>query len=756
MDKTLETFDIVKPGADQSEEVLRTHNPCLLALRERAKKITTARRLPVSPRPKTATQQLPGPVQLMPKLLSKQPLSQLRETLQRSPREQPIEKQIEDEKRSIMFPEDPLAYFSKRKDGGGHRFIYLNHAGDRSDWEYNPYQLQKCAFADVQPEYFTMSATGVTCIHPDGDTEYLTLDRWAREASNFESLRKLKVFRLFAFWRPFKIWKKFVMRQRYDDLTDQVMESSFYNNYIFYHTQVDILETTLDPVIQNYLLCFNTQRKYRIDEFESHIKVNTEKLKEEYDKYLAQMVEVLLQLDKDIEDPQRLVVRDNDFPEIKRRNPNLGHLKVLERKKYAESLRREGIVEKEMYEFCNYVRLVDMSILEALAASCLASWRTADANVSSVQASVFVVEVTFTNDGTIKLTPPLDVLLGTVNKALDDSVMMLNDLPRVIMSLQLRTTLRDHFPSLGSLFENGPTFLTCIRSNAEFRRIKEHICEVISVSYKEAEAQSQVFSQFYPIYKTKIAWDSKSYIKPRGGASKPIRLFGPDENGEWQMFDSSKELVVYFAKLRKDIQRFRDEDERLKHFRASTIRGALYIDSKKLRQTLAPIPNFCLTDIQHALKELAKEKIDETTSTLMRCSKKLNMEPGNLQDFIEYCDFIDRCAELTRPISDEIAFVDELYRLLEEFGPAPPHSVEDATNKVHNAYGQFKSDQKSAHETRDLHLDKFVFLLQQLLRQKDRKLKKYHDYVTTYPPSIQQTDVTVLLPVTLHCDIKES
>ena len=51
------------------------------------------------------------------------------------------------------------------------------------------------------------------------------------------------------------------------------------------------------------------------------------------------VADVLIQLDADIQDPERLVVNDTDFAEIKRQNPNLGQLIVLERKKENEEQR---------------------------------------------------------------------------------------------------------------------------------------------------------------------------------------------------------------------------------------------------------------------------------------------------------------------------------------------------------------------------------------------------------------------------------
>ena len=263
IDYELQTFDVVKPAPETGEKMLRVQNPGLLAIKKKATKAKQAQKTAVA-RPKTPL--LPSPAQMMTSLLTHQRLAHLKEP-DETAYIHTFQKHVDEERLAISFNDDLLAYFSKRKDGRGHRFIYLIYKGDRNDPNFNPYELVKVPFAEITPDYFTMSANGVTHIHPDGNTENFSLDRWAKESSNFITLKKYKFFKFYFIWKPFRIWKKFVMRQRYDQFTDKVMKNSMINNYIFYQTAMDFVKETPGPIIKKHLLIFQTQKKYTLDEY---------------------------------------------------------------------------------------------------------------------------------------------------------------------------------------------------------------------------------------------------------------------------------------------------------------------------------------------------------------------------------------------------------------------------------------------------------------------------------------------------------
>jgi hypothetical protein len=55
------------------------------------------------------------------------------------------------ERLSLAFDEDPVSYFSKRKDGRGHIFIDLIDADDRKDVNFSPYNVIKVGVSLGQP-----------------------------------------------------------------------------------------------------------------------------------------------------------------------------------------------------------------------------------------------------------------------------------------------------------------------------------------------------------------------------------------------------------------------------------------------------------------------------------------------------------------------------------------------------------------------------------------------------------------------------
>jgi hypothetical protein len=474
-----EAFDLVLPGGAEGERLLSARNPGLLALRNKAE----------SARAKTATgsgrKRKRDPEIVSPGFVST--LSKRRpprESSRKAPNAIPGETNAETW--SIAFREDPLAYFSKRKDGRGHRFIYLNNHGDRTnDQFFNPYELVKVPFAEVNPKYFIMSANGVTHVLADGNTEHIPLDRWANESSMFTTLRHLKMFAHFAFWKPFRIWKNVVMRQRFHDLQSAVVAHPFFTHPSFFSTQLVIRDIFVDTdntmrcedMIQRYLLSFLPQRKFDLGEYRQEIAENTERLNQLYAQYVAKIQNEVLELDGHIRDPQVLQVKDSDFPEFKRRNPNLAQLMVVEKKKADKRVELTKKVNRETIALGYFIRDIDYMMLEGLAQAVQDALQQALSNVSQQMSSVFQVEVSFSEDGEVVLTPSLADLLGAIRGSLQDSLATTNALPRLLSCLPLRPHIQESHPNFKKLFEEGP-------------KLKEMLKEMTSSSRSRKELQT--------------------------------------------------------------------------------------------------------------------------------------------------------------------------------------------------------------------------------------------------------------------------
>ena len=740
---TLETqtedFDYVRP----QDALLRAQNQQLYAIRAQINKTIQK---PQIARPVTALAPSASPVSL----LTKRRVETLKAVDYTINVNRTQKREIEGEKLSLEFGEDPVAYFSKRKDGRGHRFIYLNFADNRDDVTFSPYHLVKVPFAEIAEEHFTMSAGGVTHIYPDGMTENISLDQWTKEASDFEALRKLKVFKFFFYWKPLRIWRLFVRRQRYTQIREQILEQSMYSNQSFMRVVMDLFQSSCSDVLTKYLLCFIPQSRYTMKEFKATQEKNRDLINDAFSAYLDNVVAYVLELDADIRDPQRLVVKNTDIRDGRKVGSKLGDVIQLEARRAAERQRRKQQVQFEMSHFAGFVRMVDYGILETLVQTCLECWRTTDKYVSGEMASIFEVSISFSDEGEMMFDPSFEELIKAVLQSLHDAKKTVATLPRLLMSSAIRPHMREVIPNLNDVFETGPQFDAFFRTNVQFSTIRKHIVEVLTANFKEAEAQSQQYKQYFHIYQIGKYWHAEDYLKERGGAhfayDVTATFSGKSIDDQNIVYDPSKEKVVDFNQIKEDVAKFRQDQTAMTRFRACTISGALYTDSRNLRATLTPIPGQTLTSMQNMLKGLAKQKMNFLCEIFKIAHARLRTEPKSLETYVDFCYFIKRTEEAIPFLAAEMDFVDSMLHLLDELA-FPAEDVKQAFGPIREVYEHFNKGLSMASTTKENIGDTFAIKLEQIINDIERKLKKYQTKLRTFPTTLVDIDIEYLLTV---------
>lgn len=818
-------YDINIPGNNTTMNMLQLQNPGLLVFRKKADHFREKELI----HPETST----SPKLVASSLLVRRPLGKLKDPLD-IPVLDTVQQKKETEKASLAFTDDPVAYFSKRKDGRGHLFIYMLYAMDRSDPFFSPYELKKVTSAEIEAgkEYFTMSATGVTLVQPDGNTEHVTLDQWAKASSSFITLRKLKFFSQYFYWKSFRIWKKFVLQNRYHVLQEEICSYPFFKNVNFFsefmkknqvteeqaneeangNTPTNAntfapqpaqsnnnnppktennnsnnnnqsptnntnkinqnntntnnenenaqpepvensslsflnLQETSDGLLKHYLLSsFQSAKKYPIDEFEQTTKSNIEKLKKEFADFIQNIQEEILQIYDIISDPQHVQVLDSEFPEIRRRNPNLGQLMILEKKKALARNDKTHIVNREIMAIGSYIRLIDYILLETLTKSCISYWRLTELHISdALQAhTIFQVEVLFNDEGQVIFKPKLDDLLCTIEWALDLSIETLNSLPRLIFVPQLRPLLRDNGLNIPQLYQEGPQFLQIINQDKVLDSIKETINQSVTDAYELALRTSQSYTEFYPIYKLGQTWDPRDYIITRNGTKYQGSLQAiPGEGDDEFLLNYMDEPVVDFDRIQKDIVNFKQDEERVQHNKtlaSGQSKLALYIDTKFMRDSLIPIPTKALQDLYQILNDLVEYKNNKISSALKFYDKSLKQVPRQLENFVEFCEILQRTIDVTPQIKLELEFVDRMMTLFKTF----EITVTTATQKT--GFNSFESAKKQAQYLREQSLEDFIGKLKAVVRETERKIDHFYEKATTVPASMKDVDISVKLP----------
>ena len=213
------------------------------------------------------------------------------------------------------------------------------------------------------------------------------------------------------------------MQQRYKQLIKDALSHSYYRNPDFFNAALSFsqMQLKLYEILNQFLLMFHS-RKFKLDEFLETSKSNIQKLKSEFDNFLDLSTGLIKQLYTKIADPKKLEVKDSDIPQIKRRNPNVTQLLTLEKNKAIKRLEYTKEVNNEIREIGIYIRMIDYMILETLVDGCIKCWKSADENVSQSDASVFLVEVLFDDEGNVAFNPSHDDLINSISQTLDDSI----------------------------------------------------------------------------------------------------------------------------------------------------------------------------------------------------------------------------------------------------------------------------------------------------------------------------------------------
>lgn len=643
------------------------------------------------------------------------------------------------ERDAIQFTEDPVAYFSRHKDGSGHKFIYLIYARSRDDHEFSPYDLIKVPLCDAGDDYFTMSATGVTHTDAEGNTEHLPLSVWIRQQEQFTAVRTLWTFKFYRFWRPFRLWRSFVMRQRYGRMTKGTVAAPVMTNLDMnvYAMKVAAAVEEGDRVISRTLVAISKHNRYSVDHYRKRCRENMERLIEQYPGFVKTAAGYVEELYARVSDEKRLEVRDSDFEEIKRRHPNMTSLVALEGKKEEERHRKEEIVKREVAYLTPFVKMFDYMFLEAQRNKCLECWEEAYHDLANDSSAVFRVQVAYSNEGKVVFVPNADELVSVIGETVDESVNTLEKLPRLILA-----------PEVSRLFgrelntREGQSVREMLSSSEYMSDLKEDLLQGIRDSFTEAERKTEEFNDFYELYELGEGWDPRNYLVTQDG-SKYMGPLSIDEVDQSLPFDSflahpDKEPVINFKRLRSDVTQLKREENRVNGISMGTAAGALYVDSRNLRNRLIQIPMESLEDVEKTMNRLLSYKVDLLKNAFDRFVGMMKVECKTIDLFVDFCELLKKIESYTPHITATIDFVDHMLGLFPEYG------FQKQTSPLHDMYSDFQKELDKAKQSKKDQYESFACQLRQMVYRQKLKLEKYLKNSTLIPKSVKDCDTEVM------------
>ena len=101
--------------------------------------------------------------------------------------------------------EDAIAFFAKNGAQTSCKFVYCNRT-ERED--FAPYELEVVPEDRRNPEYFTISATGVVHVCPGQPCEYMSLAEWMHQSLMYSVLTSMNFFKFYLNRKVFARWSQ--------------------------------------------------------------------------------------------------------------------------------------------------------------------------------------------------------------------------------------------------------------------------------------------------------------------------------------------------------------------------------------------------------------------------------------------------------------------------------------------------------------------------------------------------------------------
>ena len=635
------------------------------------------------------------------------------------------EKEERKERNEIDFQEDPKAYFKKHEsNGSGQKFIYMMLAKDRNDPEFSPYELKKVIHKEVGENYYTMSANGVTYIDSKGNTDYTSLDQWTKESNDFSTIRKLNFFKFYSYWKPIKLWKLYILHSRYQSIYKESMQIPILSDICLPKVTVHVNKLMCDceKEISRILLPFFLQRKLKMKEFVNLCKDNMQKIKDIYQTFIESVGFYIQEVYKIKSDPKNLEVHDDDFAENHRVNTNIQQLQILENKKLADKEMKIQKMDTDIRELIKYTRMIDYNLLESQRKMVYDVFGKSASLINADASEAFQIDVTYNSKGEVTFSPSIDDLIQTTKEMFSLALQTIEELPRIYTMPTLKQLLTYTTETPEELFFNGPTLLEMMNCSPFLNDTMNSIFAQMRKSFDTATIISQVFTEYYPLYKVGETWNIREYIHKMDGSLYQGELSLYDRPFEVTEIDfltnPQNEPMIDLEKIIKDVQFLKAENEKSASIRGGATCGIFYVDSLLLRSKLAPIPKNSLNDLNKLLHDFVDLKVELLSRLFKNYKAKLKNDSTTLACFTDICILLNTIESLLPKINKELSLIDDVQATIESSG------FTITEYNIHDQYKQFKKEYDDAVVVKMYNTNKYQNTLRIMVSDIEKKLNE--------------------------------
>eukprot|EP00397_Hematodinium_sp_SG-2012_P000051 GEMP01000051.1.p1 GENE.GEMP01000051.1~~GEMP01000051.1.p1 ORF type:complete len:3850 (+),score=729.91 GEMP01000051.1:79-11628(+) len=528
-----------------------------------------------------------------------------------------LDRQIE----KITTGEDAISYFASGSVSDV-RFLYLNRAPCPAN-EFRPYDLVVVADKERDPEYFTISQTGVVLMCPNKPSEHISLADWMHQQMMFQVLTTMTFFKHYLHRKMLDTWKANVRHSMYRQTRLKLVRTAFWAKPIFAKRMKQI--QNISYLISTTNILHVETQLYQLQEFiDSQQKLQTLTSAKNFDTRFDMLAQVV---DNVVVD----VLASAKLPEKSKKTKIRS---IVQEKMEKRSLARHmAIAHHDVACLSEYIRMVDMmahSRIMDVAAS------GAQHVLEKLQSKTFSVTVKFgESDDHIEFVPPLSEFLTKFQQLFDHTVVLVNHITPLMSMRRFDRALLEK----KQLIE-GNTFRETLNSHQPYQGCLKEIELKIKDDFHRAQAYSDTYFEPYrAIYNFGEKWDEEAYV-------------------------SSTHSHHTLARGLTEMEEYVDDLEKLK---TVAMIGSLFLEARTLKSQLVPITERGLTCMKRMLQQFTRERCKIVTSKFEKVVKDLDQRPNTLEAFSDYVDQFQKFKAEMNTYDDWRANIEDLFLMISHY-----------------------------------------------------------------------------------------
>lgn len=563
--------------------------------------------------------------------------------------------------KDVKSGQDAIRFFALHGNDTPIKFLHFNRV--RSAREFKPYELERVPQSKVDPEHFTISSAGVVRVCAGEPSEFTPLPDWMRELTIFNIIRSINFFKYYHVIKMFRKWRNNVRFKLYCNQRRKLASKLFLAKPTFCQPLLRV-NACLKSLQNVNVLDLSGSKAFEASAFMDTQAVTREEASKTFDDIMEKAFAVVRDVCQKVSASSK-AFRQNDDDGDDDSSPK--HKSIVQMKQYMKDRRRRQLrADREAEMLGTFVRLCDYVTVENLLQ--LSIETNADflrvLTGSQKRSGLFEVSVRF-NDNGCAFSPTGNELQGYVRQTSKAMVDMLHSIPRVLYTQPFNGYISQ------DVSQTALKVAEVIRNSNVFIETQASIQRKLSYDFAKASDYTTVFENLRPIYHAEKTWDFEAYKT--------------SEN-------------VSGVSIRQDLARVSGWERDVEKMKPQQIVGTLYVESRRLRQSLTPTIEGILCHLKELLASIAGQSCEEILTQYKSSIDTMSSRPETVRAFADYIKKTKTVHEKRKEMSKQAESVEDMYRVLEAYNVKVSTDASVKLDALRDTQTKFSEEQSLSSE----------------------------------------------------------